>query len=98
MYRALKINSFLLIFMLLALIPQSMYTNNITLDICEIKKNSNNFQTALLPSANLISLVEHSRFDDDGINERALAVAIKDDLAFIANDDQGLEILNISNP
>ena len=98
MHRTLKINSFLLIFMLLALIPQSVYTNNITLDICEIKKNSNNFPTDLSPSANMISLVEHSRFDDDGINERALGVAIKDDLAFIANDDQGLEILNISNP
>ncbi len=98
MHRTLKINSFLLIFMLLTLIPQSVYNNNLTLDIGQIKKSSNNFQTDLSPTANMISLVEHSKFDDDGINERALGVAIKDDLAFIANHDQGLEILNISNP
>ncbi|MEE9574004.1 MAG: hypothetical protein V3W20_13195, partial [Candidatus Neomarinimicrobiota bacterium] len=98
MHKTLKINSFLLIFMLLTLIPQSVYSNNLTLDICEINRSSNNIQTDLSPSANMISLVEHSKFDDDGINERALGVAFKDDLAFIANYDQGLEILNISNP
>ena len=68
MHRTLKINSFLLIFMLLTLIPQSMYSNNLTSDICEINRSSNNFKTDLSPSANTISLVEHSKFDDDGIN------------------------------
>jgi len=98
MHRTLKINSFLLIFMLLTLIPQSMYNNTLTFDISEINRSSINFQSDLSPSANMISLVEYSKFDDDGINERALGVAIKDDLAFVANYDQGLEILNISNP
>ena len=98
MSKSMKFISFFLIFTLLALIPQSIYSSIQTPANYKMKESSNDFQFNLTPEANMISLVEYSRFDDDGINERALGVAIKDDLAFVANYDQGLEILNISNP
>ncbi|MBK5113999.1 MAG: hypothetical protein JJE41_10240 [Candidatus Heimdallarchaeota archaeon] len=98
MSRSMKFISFLLIFTLLALIPKSIYSNKQTPANYKVKESSNDFQFNLTPEANMISLVEYSRFDDDGVNEKALGVAIKDDLAFIANYDQGLEIINISDP
>ncbi|NPE09197.1 MAG: hypothetical protein GNW80_13005 [Asgard group archaeon] len=62
------------------------------------KSEHNNLNIKLNPTAETISLVEHSRFDDDGTEGKALAVATKGDLAFLANGFEGLEILNISNP
>ncbi|HUT80380.1 MAG TPA: hypothetical protein VMZ29_04180 [Candidatus Bathyarchaeia archaeon] len=45
---------------------------------------------------NSINLIEYSHFDDDGGYSEG--VAIQNGLAFIANNDQGLEIINITNP
>ncbi len=47
-------------------------------------------------ATNEISLYEYSRLDDDG--GRVRGVTIQNDLAFIANEEQGLEILDVSNP
>ncbi|MBN1331020.1 MAG: hypothetical protein JXA54_16225 [Candidatus Heimdallarchaeota archaeon] len=45
---------------------------------------------------NSISLIEYSHFDDDG--GYSDGVAIQNGFAYIANNDQGLEIINITNP
>ncbi|NHJ86924.1 MAG: hypothetical protein FK734_15785 [Asgard group archaeon] len=43
-----------------------------------------------------IGLIEYSHFDDDGGYSEG--VALQNDIAYIANADQGLEIINISDP
>ncbi|NHJ31404.1 MAG: hypothetical protein FK732_00935, partial [Asgard group archaeon] len=89
--------SLLIIFMLLLLLPLSVLNDSTFTNLTTYKLENNNLQTELTPSDNTISLVEYSKYDDDGFGQ-AYAVEIKDDLAFVANGYEGLEILNISNP
>jgi hypothetical protein len=45
---------------------------------------------------NDLSLIEIGKFDDDG--GLSLGVAINDDVVFVANENQGLEVINFSEP
>ncbi|MGC9779912.1 MAG: hypothetical protein HZR80_11765 [Candidatus Heimdallarchaeota archaeon] len=96
MKKQLAIKLLLLIVFNTLFIPL-MYQNETSLKIFTEKKaipNHNEF--ALAQATNEVSLYEYSRLDDDG--GRVRGVTIQNDLAFVANEEQGLEILDVSNP
>lgn len=64
-----------------------------------IKNKTPEISNQISTNANQVRFIEKGFFDDDcGIELESLGVIIKGDFVYIANDYQGLEILNISNP
>lgn len=89
-----KITKLTLILICIMLFPQIILQSDIEFHISVT--NNPTILDSFKTEDQEVGFVEFANFDDNG--GHAEAIDIKDGIAYIANQDQGLEIVNISNP